>query len=106
MNLIGMKLRNISDNSIWTITRMVSDGHIEIQRDKLSKKGKIIKKVINYDNGNCSFSKEINKYTVRCFIDRDVYANSEEDAIEYVNNSMNEEQNWNDIRFDFDFKII
>lgn len=108
MAVVGTKLRKVSDNSIWTITKVISDKQIEVQRDELGKKGKIVKRVINYDDPleNCGFSTKLSKYKVKCFIECEVYANSKKDAINDVSMQIAEDQSYNDKTFDFDFEVV
>ena len=106
MNIIGTKLRKVSDDSIWTITKVIDDKKIEIQREKPGKKGKVINQIIDGDSlEDYGFSPKLTRYKVKCFIEREAYANSKEDAIDDVSKQIAEDQSYNDKEFDFDFEV-
>ena len=46
------------------------------------------------------------KYTVKCFTEREVYANSKEDADNDASMQVAEDQSYNDKEFDFDFEVV
>lgn len=73
---VGKKVKQISDGTIWTITKKLTDTHWSLERDNGD--GKILVSMLS--TNNCKFSLVVNSYTFDMVVKVTVDANSEEEA--------------------------
>lgn len=73
---VGKKVKQISDGTIWTVTKKLTDTHWSLERDNGN--GTILVSMLS--TNNCKFSLVVNSYTFDMVVKITVDANSEEEA--------------------------
>lgn len=73
---IGKKVKQISDGTIWTVTKKLNDTHWALEREV--ENGKILVSMLS--TNNCNFSPVVNSYTFDMTVRVTVDADSEEEA--------------------------